>query len=461
MAVCIGARAVAAQIDRTRGALRSLTDQLAAGLLAPDRWAEASGHLLAGLEQAAAAEALAAEPYEPALLQLASRLAIARTGLPGYARVVARMGPAERAAVPSLLAPPLLPPFQPLPPPGPSGPAGRDGSPGQDGAAGKAATIEVGTTTTGPPGSDAAVRNVGTPHAAILALTLPRGVVGPAGPPGPPGRIGPAGLAGGSAVRWAGAWRPDAPYAAGDIVGYGGGAWVARRPTRGEPPTETPSAWDLVAAPGEVGPVGPRGPRGLPGKDGQDGRDGAPGRDGQDGAPGARGSRGPAGRDGAPGPVGRDGAPGVAGPQGPRGETGSPGPRGPEGRPGPPGSVAIVGGGGGGAGVPGPPGLVWRGDWSAAIRYQPPDAVAYNGSSYVATAISENAPPDLHPESWDLLAQGGGGDGGGSPGPPGPPGPAGPAGAAMLSGSGVPSDSLGHVGDSYVDVDTGNTYLKS
>ena len=43
------------------------------------------------------------------------------------------------------------------------------------GRQGKAATIEVGTTTTGAPGTDASVTNVGTPNDAILDFLIPRG----------------------------------------------------------------------------------------------------------------------------------------------------------------------------------------------------------------------------------------------------------------------------------------------
>ena len=47
-----------------------------------------------------------------------------------------------------------------------------------EGPPGKAATIEVGTTTTGDPGTEASVENVGTENAAVLNFTIPRGAVG-------------------------------------------------------------------------------------------------------------------------------------------------------------------------------------------------------------------------------------------------------------------------------------------
>lgn len=47
-----------------------------------------------------------------------------------------------------------------------------------EGVAGKAATITVGTTTTGAPGTQASVTNVGTPQNAILNFVIPQGAPG-------------------------------------------------------------------------------------------------------------------------------------------------------------------------------------------------------------------------------------------------------------------------------------------
>lgn len=62
--------------------------------------------------------------------------------------------------------------------PGPQGPAGADGAPGKDGAA---ATVTVGTVTTGEPGTDAAVTNTGTENAAVLDFVIPKGEKGDPG----------------------------------------------------------------------------------------------------------------------------------------------------------------------------------------------------------------------------------------------------------------------------------------
>jgi hypothetical protein len=69
----------------------------------------------------------------------------------------------------------------PAGPQGPIGAAGADGQDGADGADGAAATIAVGAVTTGAAGSDATVTNSGTPSAAELDFTIPRGDTGAQG----------------------------------------------------------------------------------------------------------------------------------------------------------------------------------------------------------------------------------------------------------------------------------------
>jgi hypothetical protein len=71
---------------------------------------------------------------------------------------------------------------------GPQGPEGPQGDPGTPGSA---ATIAMGTTTTGAPGTNAAVVNSGTSSAAVFDFTIPRGDVGPQGPQGDPGPLVP------------------------------------------------------------------------------------------------------------------------------------------------------------------------------------------------------------------------------------------------------------------------------
>ena len=70
-----------------------------------------------------------------------------------------------------------------------------DGEGGSSGEAGTAATIEVGTVTTGEAGSSASVTNSGTTSAAIFDFVIPRGDKGEKGDTGPQGPQGEAGTA--------------------------------------------------------------------------------------------------------------------------------------------------------------------------------------------------------------------------------------------------------------------------
>lgn len=65
--------------------------------------------------------------------------------------------------------------------PGQAGPQGPQGVAGADGADGQAATITVGTVTTGAPGSNASVTNSGTAQAAVLDFVIPQGMKGDPG----------------------------------------------------------------------------------------------------------------------------------------------------------------------------------------------------------------------------------------------------------------------------------------
>lgn len=61
---------------------------------------------------------------------------------------------------------------------GPTGPTGPDGATGPTGPTGTAATVTAGTTSTGPPGSNALVTQRGTSAARIFDFTIPKGDVG-------------------------------------------------------------------------------------------------------------------------------------------------------------------------------------------------------------------------------------------------------------------------------------------
>ncbi len=71
----------------------------------------------------------------------------------------------------------LIGPTGPVGPTGPTGPA--------------AATIVVGTTTTGAPGTEASVINTGTSSNAIFNFTIPAGATGSTGATGATGGVGP------------------------------------------------------------------------------------------------------------------------------------------------------------------------------------------------------------------------------------------------------------------------------
>jgi hypothetical protein len=68
-------------------------------------------------------------------------------------------------------------------------PRGADGAAGSQGPQGPAATITVGSTTTGAAGTNASVVNSGTSSAAIFDFVIPRGADGAAGPQGPAGTV--------------------------------------------------------------------------------------------------------------------------------------------------------------------------------------------------------------------------------------------------------------------------------
>ena len=70
------------------------------------------------------------------------------------------------------------------------------GPPGPQGDPGAAATVTVGTVTTGEPGTDAIVTNSGTESSAVLNFTIPKGETGAVGPQGPRGDKGDPGPAG-------------------------------------------------------------------------------------------------------------------------------------------------------------------------------------------------------------------------------------------------------------------------
>ena len=170
------------------------------------------------------------------------------------------------------------------------GPAGPAGPPGP-------ATIDVGTTSTGAPGTSATVVNSGTSEDVILDFTIPAGADGEPGEPGEPGTPGEA------ATITVGTVTTGTPGSNVEIVNSG---------------TTSAAILDFTI------PAGDKGDQGDPGIPGD---------------PGTPGATGPAGATGATGPAGPTGATGATGP---KGDTGDTGPAGATGATGPAGTAATI-----------------------------------------------------------------------------------------------------------------------
>ena len=100
---------------------------------------------------------------------------------------------------------------------GTNGTNGDKGDKGDKGDTGTAATLNVGTTTTSAPGSDAEVINTGTPSAAVFNFTIPRGEKGEKGDAG----VG---------IQYKGVWDQadtvPSPVIAGDLYAWVGASGV-------------------------------------------------------------------------------------------------------------------------------------------------------------------------------------------------------------------------------------------
>lgn len=316
----------------------------------------------------------------------------------------------------------------------PAGPAGAKGDPGAAGPAGPPGA----TGPSGPPGPQGETGATGPAgpkgDTGATGATGPQGPIGPRGDPGDRGPQGEAGVAGPigpvGETGPAGAQGPTGPKGE-----------TGDRGPQGEPgPKGDPGDRGEVGPQGLVGPSGPQGPAGPAGPVGPQGE---PGQTGDPGDTGPAGPQGPKGDPGDRGPQGPIGLTGPAGPAGPRGDTGDTGPSGPPGLPGaigPAGPVGQTGPAGptgpvGPTGPTGPKGLNWRGAWNELDEYQPSDAVAFEGSSWVALDSSVGRKPGADGEKWELLAQRGADGLPGAVGATGPTGPTGPQGARGPQGA--------------------------
>ena len=116
---------------------------------------------------------------------------------------------------------------------GPAGAVGPVGATGKTGATGAAATLRIGSVTTGAPGTNAAVVNSGDTHNAVLNLTIPRGATGARGPQGVQGPVGPQGSRGPQGPKGTDgiAIRPQSGAGLGQWVSFAtrlpsGGTWA-------------------------------------------------------------------------------------------------------------------------------------------------------------------------------------------------------------------------------------------
>ena len=124
----------------------------------------------------------------------------------------------------------------------PRGADGADGgAPGADGAPGQAATIQVGQVTTGEPGTPASVTNVGTENAAVFDFVIPKGADGADGEDGAPGADGADGAPGQAATIQVGQVTTGEPGTPASVTNVG---------------TENAAIFDFVIPKGEPGESG-------------------------------------------------------------------------------------------------------------------------------------------------------------------------------------------------------------
>ena len=200
-------------------------------------------------------------------------------------------------------------------PQGPPGEQGPQGEPGADGVAGSAATIQIGTVTSG---SAPSVTNSGTENAAVFDFVLvpgpqgPSGVDGTQGPPGetgPQGEQGPKGDTGPQGEK--GDTGSQGPQGA---PGENGGYYLPALDAEGnltfsasKPDMPQAQGGNVKGPKGDTGEQGPEGPQGETGPQGEKGEPGQNGADGATGPQGPEGPQGPQGPRGLQGPAGKDG----------------------------------------------------------------------------------------------------------------------------------------------------------
>jgi len=87
-------------------------------------------------------------------------------------------------------------------------------------------------------------------------------------------------------ITWEGTWRPTIAYSVHDAVVYEGSSYIAKLPSTGKKPPNSPHHWSLLAAAGTPGLTGATGATGATGPQGPPGSPGAAGATGPPGPPG-------------------------------------------------------------------------------------------------------------------------------------------------------------------------------
>ena len=277
---------------------------------------------------------------------------------------------------------------------GVAGPIGPQGIKGDTGAIGPQGTQ-------GTQGTQGPIGNIGA-TGAVGPMGL-MGAQGPAGNDGAPGTNGAAGT-NGTGFNFRNAFDNSTPYAAYDVVTYGGSTYNATVPipAGGGTPDMNP-VWTLMA------------------QAGTNGANGAPGSNGAQGLQGPQGIQGLLGNTGATGAQGIQGLPGLNGANGANGTNGTNGANG--------------------------PGFNFIGAFSSSTSYNVNDVATYNGSTYVATVANKGGnTPDQNTADWTLMAQAGATGPAGAAGVPGSQGPQGNTGAQGSQGVQGPSGPQGPAG---------------
>ena len=122
--------------------------------------------------------------------------------------------------------------------------------------------VAIGQTTTGQPGTAAAVHNSGTSCRPVLNFTIPQGGTGPEGPAGPQGPVGPEGPQGAAGADGAqGIQGPMGPQGSQGPAGPTGPMGLTG-PIGATGPTGPMGLTGPAGATGPAGPTGPMGPAG-------------------------------------------------------------------------------------------------------------------------------------------------------------------------------------------------------